>query len=148
MENEELLLRNTFLNARMGPFVDYNQRDVPYNKPKIRGRLVWADEKRIPLAQEGADEYDLVNQVNVQMVDLHHRYDSSQLKSVLSTSKRMAFGPKYTGQGKLDFYSQNEPPQVHDNRQEDFYQEPDMMAHSSGPQGPKRANYVPVSNTR
>jgi hypothetical protein len=148
MENEELLLRNTFLNARMGPFVDYNQRDASFNKPKGRGRLVWADEKRVPLAQEGPDEYDLVNQVNVQMVDLHHRYDSSQLKSVLSTSKRLAFGPKYTGQGKVDFYAQNETSQVPENRKEEFYQEADMIAQPSAPSGPARKNYVPVTNTR
>lgn len=149
MENEELLLRNTFLNARMGPFVDYNQRDISYNKPKVRGRLVWADEKRIPLAQEGPDEFDLVNKINIEMIDLHHRYDSSHLRPVLTTNKRLAFGPKYTGQGKLDFYSQNETPQMAENRKEDFFQEPDMMSHpSGGPQGPKRANFVPVNNTR
>ena len=47
IENEELLLRNTFLNARMGPLVDYNQYNMGYsNKPKARNRIVWADQKR------------------------------------------------------------------------------------------------------
>ena len=46
MENEELLLRNTFLNAKMGPLVDYQQNNTNFTKKtKIRGRLVWADEK-------------------------------------------------------------------------------------------------------
>ena len=66
MENEELLLRNTFLNARMGPLVDYTQNHVA--KSKGRPRIFWADEKRIPLAQEGADELDLVNQKQVKQL--------------------------------------------------------------------------------
>ncbi len=50
IENEELLLRNTFLNAKMGPLVNYNEYTKGYKKPKIKRSLVWADENRFPLA--------------------------------------------------------------------------------------------------
>ena len=54
MENEELLLRNTFLNARMGPLVDYNNQQPNNfaNKSKGKAGIVWADEKGAPLARE------------------------------------------------------------------------------------------------
>lgn len=38
----------------------------------------------------------------------HHQYHASQLKSSFSSLKVLPFGPKYTGEGKLDFYSQNQ----------------------------------------
>lgn len=145
MENEELLLRNTFLNARMGPLVEYNHHNMGYaNKPKIRGKLVWADEKRIPLFYEGDDEFDLINRVNIESIVIHHHVHSSQLKSVLSTSKKVPFGPKYTGEGKLDFYSQNDQRQMNEERKEVNNYEPDMV--TQPPQ--QRAKFVPVSNTR
>jgi len=47
IENEELLLRNTFLNARMGPLVDYNNPQYQqHNQPRNHKRVVWADEER------------------------------------------------------------------------------------------------------
>jgi hypothetical protein len=59
LENEELILRNTFLNAQMGPLVDISNIDI--NKPKTNA-LVWRDEKtKIPLTEENLDEDDLVN---------------------------------------------------------------------------------------
>jgi hypothetical protein len=142
MENEELLLRNTFLNARMGPLVEYNHNGYP-NKSKLRGKLVWADEKRIPLTHEGPEEFDLINKINVESVVIHHHVESSQLKSSLSTSKRVPFGPKYTGEGKVDFYNQNDQRQTNEEMKETSSYESDMVA-----QPPQRAKFVPVSNTR
>jgi hypothetical protein len=142
MENEELLLRNTFLNARMGPLVEYNHSGYP-NKSKLRGKLVWADEKRIPLTHEGAEEFDLINKINVESVVIHHHIESSQLKSALATSKRVPFGPKYTGEGKVDFYNQNDQRQTNEEMKETSSYESDMVA-----QPPQRAKFVPVSSTR
>lgn len=38
----------------------------------------------------------------------HHQYHSTQLRSSFSSQKVLPFGPKYTGEGKLDFYAQNQ----------------------------------------
>lgn len=133
----------------MGPLVDYNQHPMSYqNKSKVRQRIIWADEKRIPLAQEDADENDLINQIHVQEVIIHRHVDSSQLKPSIFTNKRLPFGPKYTGEGKLDFYSQNEAPQ-NETRKEDLSDfEGDIMAQPSELDTSHRAKYVPVKNTR
>ena len=50
---------------------------------------------------------DLINKVSVGPVVVHHQYHASQLKSSFSSSKDLPFGPKYTGEGKIDFYEQN-----------------------------------------
>lgn len=148
LENEELLLRNTFLNARMGPLVDYSNNNKLSNKSRVRERLVWADEKRIPLAQEEADEYDLINKINVDPIIIHHHIDSTQLKSSLAITKRVPFGPKYTGEGKLDFYSQNEP-STNEMRKEDINElDADVCIQSTRMQVSQKAKFIPVSNTR
>lgn len=148
LENEELLLRNTFLNARMGPLVDYSNNNKAYNKSRGRERLVWADEKRIPLAQEELDEYDLINKINVDPIIIHRHIDSNQLKPLLSINKRVPFGPKYTGEGKLDFYSQNEP-STNELRKEDINEhDAEVCAQSNRMQVSQKAKFIPVSNTR
>lgn len=73
----------------------------------MKRSLVWADENRFPLACENLDEDDLINKVSVGPVVVHHQYHASQLKSSFSSSKDLPFGPKYTGEGKIDFYEQN-----------------------------------------
>ncbi len=45
-ENEELLLRNTYLNARMGPFADLTTLGGHSRPPKVR----WSDAAQAPLA--------------------------------------------------------------------------------------------------
>lgn len=148
IENEELLLRNTFLNARMGPLAEYDQTSINSYKPPNHERIVWADERRLPLALEGADEDDLVNKTHVRNVMIHHEVDSAQLRSSISSAKKISFGPKYKGDGKLDFYSQNQFPE-NEQRYEEFK---DAEIERQGPPGHieqiQRAKFVPVANTR
>lgn len=119
IENEELLLRNTFLNAKMGPLVNYNEYHQGHNKPKIKRSLVWADENRYPLACENLDEDDLINKISVAPIVTHHQYHATQLKSSFSSAKGLPFGPKYTGEGKIDFYSQNKREKHFEEEKED-----------------------------
>jgi len=62
-ENEELLLRNTYLNAQMGPFVDYS---LTSDKPRP-AKIKWIDDNpksKMPLATEiGTEE---PKQINIQ----------------------------------------------------------------------------------
>lgn len=142
------MLRNTFLNARMGPLAEYNLSSINYSKGiGSKDRICWADMRRQPLAVEGAEEDDLINKYNIESVIIHHHYDSSQLKSSLATSKRIAFGPKYTGEGKLDFYSHNNP--SNENRKEDLSEfDMDSSLRTSGVEQIQRAKFVPITNTR
>jgi hypothetical protein len=53
------LLRNTFLNAQMGPIAQFNFHN---GMPSQRTRLRWIDETthgRIPLGSEGDPEIDI-----------------------------------------------------------------------------------------
>lgn len=69
LENEELILRNTFLNAQMGPLVDISNIDINKPKPNTIG---WRDEKtKIPLTEEGPDEEDLINLQNPEPIKSH-----------------------------------------------------------------------------
>ena len=72
LENEELILRNTYLNSQMAPLVDL--RDVNIDEEK-NFTLQWVDEVALlkkPLAEEGPDEEDLVNKINPPPI-MHHR---------------------------------------------------------------------------
>lgn len=83
LENEELLLRNTFLNARMGPLAEFAQ-NVPMYQHKSRDRIIWADEKGLSLVQQEPSS-----------VEAH------VLKPSTHINKQTPFGPKYTSEGKL-----------------------------------------------
>lgn len=73
----------------MGPIDEYDQNIPHYNKKQnFKERIVWADEKGFALAQEEWDEYIAP-------------------KPAPKQNKRVPFGPKYTGEGKLDFYMPN-----------------------------------------
>ena len=71
LESEELLLRNTFINAKQGQKVDLNDQDhSKIYKPRLR----WVDFEsrgRKFLAVEDRDENDLVNIVNPPRVITH-----------------------------------------------------------------------------
>lgn len=62
LENEELILRNTYLNSQMAPLVDLSGVNIEEDKTFT---LRWVDElngpQRKPLAEENADEDDLIN---------------------------------------------------------------------------------------
>lgn len=147
-ENEELLLRNTFLNARMGPLAEYSQSSITYSNKSIpKQRVIWADERRMPLVQEEIDEYDYSNKAKVPAVIIHHQVDSTNIKSAMSSS-RISFGPKYTGEGKLDFYWQNEFSNHEVRKEEGSDFDMDIGAHTAEVEYIQRAKFVPVSNTR
>lgn len=64
IENEELILRNTYLNSQMAPLVDLSGVNIDEEK---NFTLKWVDETVVnkrPLAEENLDEDDLVNLVN------------------------------------------------------------------------------------
>lgn len=148
IENEELLLRNTFLNARMGPLAEFNQSSIGFgSKQTIRERIVWADEQRFPLAYEGPDEMDLVNKLHVESITIHHHVNSSQLRSSFSQAKSVPFGPKYTGEGKLDFYSQNQFSETENNKEEFHDFDNDLYAEPAKIEQLQKAKFVPVSST-
>jgi hypothetical protein len=132
----------------MGPLAEYNQTSISYNKHSNKDRVVWADERRIPLASEGADEDDLVNKMHVDNIMIHHQVDSSQLKSSIAAARKMAFGPKYTGEGKLDFYSQNQFPDPESFKDDNNDLEMDPQPHHERVEQIQRAKFVPVANTR
>lgn len=62
LENEELILRNTYLNSQMAPLIDLSNIVVDDYK---QNALRWVDEHHNrDLAEEGPDDEDLINLVN------------------------------------------------------------------------------------
>lgn len=83
LENEELILRNTYLNSQMAPLVDLSQVNMDEEKSF---KLRWTDEALVrPLAEEGPDEEDLVNLVNPPKIT--HHYENRLVKSIAKGSK-------------------------------------------------------------
>jgi hypothetical protein len=69
LENEELILRNTYLNSQMAPLVDLSQVNIDENRYVT---MKWVDESlQQPLTAEGPDEEDLINLVNPPMITNH-----------------------------------------------------------------------------
>ena len=66
LENDELILRNTYMNSQQGPLVDLSA--PPGGFPQKIDRLVWRDltKDRAPqsLCEENEDADDLINLVN------------------------------------------------------------------------------------
>ena len=81
LESEELLLRNTFLNAKQKPKIDLTAPPT-----QVRPALRWVDLEtrgQRHLAVEDADENDLINIHNPPPVMQHHVIDPSQLRSAI-----------------------------------------------------------------
>ena len=81
IENEELLLRNTFMNAQMGPIADFQD----HTGTEKTFRLIWVDHatnNRFSLAREDPDR-DLANKTKVPKVTIHKRIKSAQLNPIL-----------------------------------------------------------------
>ena len=74
----------------MGPLSEFNQ-NMPMHQYKHK-RLVWADEKGLSL-----------------VIEESNNVDPQILKPSNYLNKQAPFGPKYTWEGKLDFYAQNGP---------------------------------------
>jgi len=87
IENEELIVRNTYLNSQMAPFADLNIGKGPVEE-KQSYTLKWADEgkQKRPLTEENLDEDDLVNKHNPAPI-MHHREYHRQVKPIVKGSR-------------------------------------------------------------
>ena len=86
LESDELLLRNTFMNAKSGNRVDLTNYNNKMYYPKLR----WVDHEsrgRKKLGTEDRDENDLVNKFNPPKVINHYVKKASSLKSVIKVPK-------------------------------------------------------------
>lgn len=88
LENDELILRNTYMNSQQGPLVDLN---TPAGITVKQDRIVWRDQVKDrppqPLCEENEDAADLINQVNPAKQLNHYQKTASSLKSKLKNSK-------------------------------------------------------------
>ena len=84
LENEELILRNTYLNSQMAPLVDLSQVNIDEGKSFA---LKWVDQTAMsrPLAEESADDDDLVNKINPPKVMNHKEHRN--VKPIIKGSK-------------------------------------------------------------
>lgn len=83
IENEELLLRNTFLNAQIGPFADFSKSSVPKGKKKRKIR--WIDQatgKKVSLYRELEKSKDIIYMKKVKKVNSHKVIPASSLQSI------------------------------------------------------------------
>lgn len=82
LENEELILTHTFLNAQMGPFADFSKSES-MKSLKDNSKLKWIDqrESRKNLLVTNDSKDDLVHKNHVQRVRSH--YDSKAEKSII-----------------------------------------------------------------
>ena len=82
LENDELILTHTFLNAQMGPFADFSKTES-CTSFKVNPKLKWVDEseskKNLLVTNDSKD--DLINKDNVQKVRSH--YDGKAEKSII-----------------------------------------------------------------
>lgn len=82
LENDELILTHTFLNAQMGPFADFSKSESTTSF-KENPKLKWIDEreskKNLLVTNDSKD--DLINKENIQKVRSH--YDRKVEKSII-----------------------------------------------------------------
>lgn len=101
LESEELLLRNTFVNAQMFPVADYAQVNVLEDKSKA---IRWIDEEtnnEIKLASEGDIDLDLINLEKPAKIVIHRR--NRPTKPLLKTRSKQELPG-----GQMQFYPQNQ----------------------------------------
>ncbi len=85
LENEELIVRNTYLNSQMAPLADLNLGSL---EEKTTYTLKWVDESRKkPLTEENLDDDDLVNLVNPSPIK-HHRESHRLVKPIVKGSRQ------------------------------------------------------------
>lgn len=98
IENEELILRNTYLNSK-NLQVDYSATTAPVDprmrpvSPYGKKMLVWKDTKsnfQQSLCEENRDEDDLVNLHNPPKQRNHYTKHHSNCKSALKVGKRQS----------------------------------------------------------
>ena len=86
LESEELLLSNTFMNAKQGQRVDLDDANQKHYVPRLR----WVDHEsrgRKKLAVEDKDENDLINIANPKRVINHIIKKPSSLKSAIKVPR-------------------------------------------------------------
>jgi len=66
----------------------------------------------------------------------------------MSAEKGLPFGPKYTGEGKLDFYAHDNQVNNFEDQKEPMVYEADVNAQTDFVQPSERMNYEPTTNTR
>ena len=82
LENEELIVRNTYMNSQMAPLADLNGMEE-----KTQFTIKWVDEKmRKPLTEENMDEDDLVNKFNPPPIT-NHREPHRSVKPITKGSR-------------------------------------------------------------
>jgi len=90
LENDELILTHTFLNAQMGPFADFT-RIASTEELNPNSKLKWIDEreskKDLLVTNESKD--DLINKESVQKVTSH--YDKQAEKSIIKVTAENTF---------------------------------------------------------
>jgi hypothetical protein len=85
IENEELIVRNTYLNSQMAPLAELNISNGFEDKASYT--LKWVDEKlKKSLTEENLDEDDLVNLVNPPPI-MNHREDRRHVKPIVKGSR-------------------------------------------------------------
>ena len=92
-ENEELLLRNTFLNSQMGPLAEYGNilSDMREQPKKLR----WPDNMRESnkIASIIPPGKDLINMSRIPKVTSHKRIDPNSLIPIRKGAERRSFTP-------------------------------------------------------
>lgn len=82
LENDELILTHTFLNAQMGPFADFSKTES-FKELAEASKLKWIDEResRKNLLVTNYSKDDLIHKDNVEKVTTH--YDATTKKSII-----------------------------------------------------------------
>jgi protein-tyrosine phosphatase len=79
LENDELILTHTFLNAQMGPFADFSKSDST-SEINDKGKLKWVDErqsqKQLLITNYSKD--DLIYKETVDKVTNHHNQTANK----------------------------------------------------------------------
>ncbi|CDW80148.1 dual specificity catalytic domain containing protein [Stylonychia lemnae] len=85
LESEELLLRNTFLNAQMGPIAQFNPA-LLNDQMNPNQKLKWIDEHtngQELLGQEGDPEMDLCLKTHIEEITIHRRIHPKSVKTAI-----------------------------------------------------------------
>ena len=79
LENDELILTHTFLNAQMGPFADFTKSDS-IKDLNDQTKLKWVDErqsqKHLLITNESKD--DLIYKSSIEKVTAHHNKETQK----------------------------------------------------------------------
>ena len=91
-EHEEIILRNTFVNAQMGPLADFRNH-LGLNDQQKMTKLKWIDngEDNKQKLRTNNSEDDLIckmDEENVQPMDFHRRKDKVPGKSTIKPFKQ------------------------------------------------------------